>query len=438
MMDKANVSANIYDSQVHIITGAFILMGIVIIVCILVIFLMLRQKRQESELKLAEAANKAKTNFLFNMSHDIRTPMNAILGFTDIALSHSEDEEKVRDCLSKIKISGSHLLNLINDILEMTRIESGQLEINDAPADLRQIINESDLIARALASDKDIDYCTSIRCLTNPYVYADELHLNEVIINLISNAIKYTNNGGKVDYLVEQISEACAGVAYYRFTVSDNGIGISEDFQKHLFELFTRELSGTDSMAEGAGLGLSIVKRLVDLAGGTIRVISKLGEGSKFIVEIPLRIMDENAVREYIEGMAEVTKKPDVSSLRGKKVLLVEDNEMNREIAGDMLADAGMTVEQVPDGEAAVRTIDRYGVDFFDFVLMDIQMPVMNGFEATRRIREMADGNRVKIIAVSANAFAEDVQKSLDAGMNAHTSKPIRIDDLLETMQNLK
>ena len=395
------------------------------------------KKTLEKALKAANAASEAKTSFLFNMSHDIRTPMNAILGYTDVAVKHREDRNKVDESLAKIKTAGEHLLNLINDILEMSRIESGTLELIDSPVDVRNMIRSVSEMSESLAIPKSIDFTTEIDEMKNPYVYTDELHLNEVLINLISNAVKYTPHGGKVRFKAGQIGDAAEGKAMYRFEVKDSGIGMSEEFQTHLFEAFSREKTSTVSKQEGAGLGLSIVKRIVDMAGGTISVKSRLGEGSSFVVEIPLRVMDEDAIAEFNEASkpAEIMEKD--FTFENKKVLLVEDNEMNREIATDILEEAGLIVDTAEDGEFAVKAVSGKGTDYYDFVLMDIQMPVMDGYTATKAIRGLPGGDTMVIIALSANAFEEDIRKSLASGMNAHVAKPIDVKNLFEVIKAL-
>ena len=385
----------------------------------------------------AESANRAKTAFLFNMSHDIRTPMNAILGYTDVAIKHRNDQARVDDSLEKIKIAGGHLLALINDILEMSRIESDKLEITEEPADIRKLIEGVAQMTDSLAITKSIDFQTEVENITDPFVYTDELHANEVLINITSNAIKYTPEGGKVRFKVDQLSPAVDGKAVFRFVVEDDGIGMSDEFQQHLFEAFSRERTSTVSKQQGAGLGLSIVKKIVDLAGGTISVNSRQNEGSTFTVEMPVRVMDEEAVRKYEEDNRppEIVEKE--FSFENRKVLLVEDNEMNREIATEILEDAGLTVDTAEDGAFAVKAVEENGLEHYDFILMDIQMPVMDGYEATKAIRAMPGGDKVTIIAVSANAFEDDVQKSLSVGMNAHVAKPIDVNVLFDTMREL-
>ena len=395
--------------------------------------------RQELEnaKQAAEVASRAKTSFLFNMSHDIRTPMNAILGYTDIAIKHRNNQGRVNDSLEKIKTAGGHLLNLINDILEMSRIESDRLEISNEPSDIRKLIKGVEQMTNSLAIPKSVFFKTEIGSIANPYVYIDELHINEVLINLTSNAIKYTPAGGVVQFKVNQISHVADEKTVFRFEVEDNGIGMSEEFQDHLFEAFSREKTSTVSKQQGAGLGLSIVKKIVDIAGGIINVNSKQNEGSTFTVELPMRVMDEETIRKYEENNKPLEIVENKFSFDNKKILLVEDNEMNREIALEILQEAGLIVDAVEDGEFAVKAIEEKGVDYYEFVLMDIQMPVMDGYEATKAIRALPGGDKVTIIALSANAFEEDVQKSLSIGMNGHVAKPIDVNILFETMKNL-
>lgn len=387
-------------------------------------------------LEAAQSANRAKTEFLFNMSHDIRTPMNAILGYADIALRHSDEEERVRDSLKKIRSSGGHLLSLINDILEMSRIESGKLEIAENPVDIRDIIKGVSQMSHTLAISKDIDFSTVIGEIRNPYVMADELHGNELVLNLISNAIKYTPEGGKVEWSAKQISDVVDGKVSFRFAVKDNGIGMSEEFQRHLFESFSRENTATVSRQEGSGLGLSIVKRIVDMVGGKIYVESVQGKGSTFTLDIPFKVMDDASLKRFLEEKERSTVTRVDTDLEGRRVLLVEDNEMNREIVTEILQDGGLITEIAEDGAVALRMVAENGADYYDFILMDIQMPVMDGYEATRRIRSLPNGNRVAIIALSANAFKEDIDKSLEAGMNAHVAKPINVDELFDTLHS--
>ena len=394
----------------------------------------INKKKEEMARLKAESASKSKTQFLFSMSHDIRTPMNAILGYTDIGLRHYDKAELSKRNFQKIKTAGGHLLNLINDILEMSRIEAGKIELRSEPVDMRRAITNVALMNQTLATAKSIDFITNIESIQSPYVWADELHTNEVIVNLLSNAIKYTPQGGKVSYTVRQLGDAVDGIANYQFEIADNGIGMSDEFQTHLFEAFSREQTASVARIEGAGLGLSIVKNIVDLAGGTIHVKSKLGAGSTFTVELPFRVMSEEEIQAFERQNEPSDSAQEREELVGKRVLLVEDNEMNREIAAEILTEAGMLVEQAEDGEIAVEAVAKKGIEYYDFILMDIQMPVMNGYEATQAIRSLQDGSRIPIIALSANAFSEDKEASLRAGMNDHIAKPIDLKSLFAAL----
>ena len=388
----------------------------------------------EKALKAAESSSNAKTAFLNNMSHDIRTPMNAILGYADIAYRHKAEEETVGDSLLKIKTSGKHLLNLINDVLEMSRIESGKLRLINSPIDIRELIDGVEKMSLVLAIPKSIDFQTNIGEIKDAYVLADELHLNEVLINLVSNAVKYTPEGGKVYFNVSQISAPENNAVKFRFEVKDNGIGMTDEFQKHLFESFSRDENNAVHNIEGTGLGLAIVKKIVDLSKGKISVQSKLNEGSTFIVELPIKLMSVEQKEAFIGEQRKKELNLQEVNLKGKKVLLVEDNEMNREIAKDLLTEAGLEFDCAEDGAIAVKKVKENGANAFDVILMDIQMPIMNGYEATRAIREMYPDDDLIIIALSANAFAEDKEASLEAGMNDHIAKPIEKNLLFKTV----
>lgn len=391
--------------------------------------------RRVIEKAVYEELNQSKTEFLFNMSHDIRTPMNAILGYTNVAL-HSDSKEKVQDSLKKIKISGNHLLSLINEILEMSRIESGKLSISNDPM---SIISASEAVyqmSQSLAAPKSICLTYKTKNISNPYILGDELHLNEVLINLVSNAIKYTNVGGSVDFITEQIENNSDGTAKFRFTVRDTGIGMSEEFLNHLFEPFSREQTATVSKQEGAGLGLSIVKKIIDLADGSIKVESKINQGSTFTVELPFKLMNEQQIEKYKESQIDFTIINKTYSLKEKKILLAEDNVFNKEITIDSLIDTGVIIDSVEDGKQALQKVQQMGTDYYDAILMDIQMPVMNGYEATKEIRKLNGGEEIPIIALSANAFKEDKEKSLAVGMNDHIAKPIKLEELLQAIKN--
>ena len=379
----------------------------------------------------AEAASRAKSAFLFNMSHDVRTPMNAIIGFTDIAQKHIHDIDKVADSLQKIKNAGMHLLSLLNDVLDMSRVESGHVEITEEPADLLEIMDGIAPIVSPLAMAKNIDYKTVYDGIRDRRVRADILHINQVVINLLTNAVKYTAEGGTVTLRLEQEEDMKDGVCMYSIIVEDTGIGMSKEFMAGMFESFVRENREEVMKESGVGLGLAITKRLVTLMNGTITVASELGNGSVFTVKLPLKIQSEE---EAETREAEVIHEP--KSLEGKKILLVDDNELNREIAVEILEDSGMVVDMACNGMEAVEMVKQNGMRFYDAILMDIQMPVMNGYEATEAIRALPDdGKPVVIIALSANAFEEDKRKSLSVGMNAHIPKPVNAAELVETLR---
>ena len=404
-------------------------------------------KLLEDALEMALSANRAKTTFLFNMSHDIRTPMNAILGFTRIAKNHIDDRERVLDSLEKIEVSGGQLLNLINDILEMSRIESGKVEIKETPAAVTQSFENTAPMLTSLAISKSIDFTLNFGEIRDNYVWVDGAHANRVLVNLVTNAIKYTNPGGKVNVRVEQVSDPEDGKAWYRYRISDTGIGMSEEFITHIFEEFSREKTSTESRQQGTGLGLAIAKRITESMGGRIEVESRQGAGSTFTVLFPFRVQTAAEIRENYKFDTETKETGDgkaYEKLKGLRVLLVEDNELNREIAVDILEDAEMIVSSAEDGQIAVNMIrtmyeESRPEDRFDVVLMDIQMPVMDGYTASVKIREMEKplGKGIPIIAMTANAFAEDRQKAIECGMDAHLGKPIQTELLKETLLSL-
>ena len=388
-----------------------------------------RERELQQALALARHASQAKTDFLFNMSHDIRTPMNAIIGFTDMALSNAGDEKKVKDYLCKVKMSGQMLLSLINDILDMSRIESGKVKPNFEKADLGLFFGSLESVISAAKLQKDIDVTFDMDGVRDKYVYMDQPRLERILMNLLSNAIKYTHHGGKVNVRLTQLDGDREGFGVYRFEVEDNGIGMSEEFQKHMWEEFAREETSTVSGIQGTGLGLSLALKLTVLMDGEISCRSKQGEGSTFIVTVPLRLCD----RQEMETV-EIQESIQELDLSGKKALLVEDNELNREIAVALLETYGLEIETAGNGREALDSVLGHDPLYYDFILMDIQMPLMDGYEATREIRRQAPSLKAPIIAISANAFEEDKRKSLDAGMNDHIAKPIDIRELTSTL----
>ncbi len=391
------------------------------------------KKEIEKARDTAEAANKAKSEFLFNMSHDIRTPMNAITGFTSIAKKHIDNKDRVEDCLNKIDSSSEHLLRLINEILDMSRIESGNIVIEEKAVSIHELFDISYSMCNEIALAKDIKLTLEKREIYDDKVYADELHVNQIVMNVLSNAIKYTDRGGVVRCTVRQEARLNNEFAQYKIVVDDTGIGMSPEFLKTIYDAFSRERNSTISGIEGTGLGMAIVKKLVDLLDGSINIKSKVGVGTRVEITLPFRIVsDDIDKKERLESFKR-------KSLRGKRVLLVEDNELNREIAKDVLEEEGMIVEEANDGDEAVSHIKDKMLEnpfYFDFVLMDIQMPKMDGYEAAKQIRRLPMSRyvHVPIIAMTANAFEEDRKRAMAAGMDAHLAKPVDIEVLLDTL----
>ena len=397
-------------------------------------------KSAEKEKIAAESANKAKTEFLFNMSHDIRTPMNAIMGFTNMAIKYIDDKEKLADCLAKTQEAGDLLLTLINSILDMSRIESGNVKTEENVGDVCLSFANIESTLKELADLKGIDLSFEIGDIKDRFVYADYERCSRIFVNITTNAIKYTKSGGYVKVRCEQVGEAKDGYASYKYTFEDNGIGMSEEFQKHVFEQFSREENSTISGIQGSGLGLALCKSFVELMNGTIGCESKQGVGSTFTVILPFRLQSSN-VLEYIDPKTNMPVQVDGETqeetrldFKGKLALLVEDNELNREIAVDILEDEGLFVETAEDGSVAVKLMKEKGPDHYDFILMDIQMPIMGGYEATELIRKMYPDANIPIIALSANAFAEDREASIAAGMNDHVAKPINTKELFNSL----
>ena len=383
----------------------------------------------EEALEEAQQSNRAKTVFLNNMSHDIRTPMNAILGFTALAASHLENRELVRDYLGKIQVSGRHLLSLISDVLDMSRIESGKIRLEEAPCSLGELIHDLEVMTQGDIHTRGHTFTIDTGGLLHPEVICDRLRLGQVMLNVLGNAIKYTPNGGKISLTVsEEPGEEDFG--RYRFQVADTGVGMSREFQKHIFEPFERERTSTISGIQGTGLGMTITKNIVDAMDGSIRVDSETGRGSCFTIEFSFPYARE-------KGGTSPEAAESGGSLAGKRVLLVEDNELNREIAATILEEEGILVEEAWDGAVAVEKMAAAEPGWYQLVLMDIQMPVMDGYEATRRIRRLADPRQagVPILAMTANALAEDRRKALDAGMDGHLTKPIEVEKLIAALK---
>ena len=380
-------------------------------------------------LRRAEEGSQAKSAFLFAMSHDLRTPMNAIIGYAELMERHWEDRSLSRDYLRKLKEAGSFLLDLISNVLEVSRIESGKESLREAAWDLRKIDETLDVLLEREIARKRL-HVTHRRQLHHPYVICDAMKLREIAMNLLSNAVKYTPDGGSIDLLLEESPSPVPGHAQFSLTVSDTGIGISEAYLPHLFEAFSRERDSAECGIMGTGLGLRIVKSFVDLMGGTITVNSQPDHGSRFRVEVLLQLASA--------ADAEHLQRKDLPSLAGRRVLLAEDNALNQEIAATILQDAHLCVDTADNGAAALEMLQAAPAGYYDVILMDIQMPRMNGYQAARAIRALPDPrSKTPMIAMTANAFAEDRQAALDAGMDAYTAKPIHSGQLLQTIASV-
>ena len=378
---------------------------------------------------VAESANAAKSTFLNNMSHDIRTPMNAIIGFTNIAMKHSPPPE-IKNCLDKISDSSEHLLALINDVLDISRIESGKIKYTPNPVDIAEVTDSVLTIMYGYLSNRDITFQTEIEEPKTRYVLTDAVRVREVLVNILGNAVKFTNDGGTVICAVSYHPGKDEQHINVQYRIADTGIGMAEEFVAHIFDEFSQEDHGARTQYKGTGLGMAITKQYVDLMGGTISVESKKGVGSTFTVELPMEITEACEVKKSDHAVGKV-------NLSGLKVLLAEDNDLNAEIAIVQLEELGMQITRACDGDEVVHIFADNPPGTFDIILMDVMMPKKNGYEATKAIRGLQnrpDGEAIPIIAMTANAFAEDVQASLDAGMNGHLSKPIVMDEVVKTI----
>jgi len=375
----------------------------------------------------AESANKAKSEFLAYMSHDIRTPINGIMGMTDIAVKHIDDSTRVLNCLGKIHESSKHLMNLINDVLNMSRIESGRTKAEHTPFDIKSCLDNCASIIEGQLITRDLTLIKEFEELEHPLVIGDELHLRQIFINILGNAVKFTPDGGKIFFRAKEIRNEDNKAVFY-FEVEDTGVGMKQEFLPYVFEPFMQEDNGARTIYKGTGLGMAITKKLVDLLEGTIQVESQLNVGTKFILELPIEI-DFKAKPKKEEKKANI-------KLDGMKVLLVEDNELNLEIAEVILEEQGLVVTAVENGQLAVEAFEKNPAGTYDAILMDIMMPVMDGITATKTIRSLnrADAKTIPILAMTANAYDEDIQRTKEAGMNVHLSKPINPDILLKAL----
>ncbi len=426
--------------KLHLISTA-IGVGIIGLIMITLFLLYLRRQRKnlaiQNELReQAEKANAAKSAFLFNMSHDIRTPMNAVLGFNELMLQDIDNPDKLREYIGKIRISGEYLLGLINNVLEVARIDSGRATLDEEIADMMSedyyTVFENDVREKNLHVTRDID-------IEHRYVYADAQKIREILLNILSNAIKYTPDGGSISLKLEEFDCEEDGFANYSCTISDTGIGMTEEFQKHIFDEFAREENSTHSGILGTGLGMSIVKKLVDIMGGTIMVESEPGKGSTFTVSMKLKVVDdpEVALQESLE--AEEDEANATVSLDDKRILVAEDNELNAEIAKAIIENLGAVVEIASDGIECIDMLVSHEAGYYDLILMDIQMPKLDGYAAARKIRGLEDADKagIPIVAMTANAFDEDKKNAFDAGMNGHVAKPIDMAELMQAFRSV-
>ena len=385
----------------------------------------------EQAAKRAEEASEAKTRFLFNMSHDIRTPMNAIIGFSDLLEKHLDDKEKVHDYIKKIQLSGSFLLSLINYVLEMARIESGKATLRTEVGDAQELLGALNAVFEPAVEKKRLKYNCTLD-VEHRFIICDVTKVREIVLNIISNSVKYTPEGGSVTVQIKEIPWEKEGWTAYRILVEDTGIGMGAEYLPHIFEEFTRERTSTESKVVGAGLGLPIVKALIDLMGGTIQVESERGKGSKFEVILPFEIASEEEVKDsYVKKEEKLYNRS-----KEKRILLAEDNELNAEIAITILEENGFKVERAEDGCKCVELFSEKPAGYYSTILMDIQMPNMDGYTASRKIRgmEREDAKAIPIIALTANAFDEDRNKAFAAGMNGHIAKPIDVGRMVRSI----
>ena len=429
MVEKTN--------HISIICGS-VAGAVLLLICLYTYYVYQKSKAEEQKQKQllmnaaeeADAANKAKSAFLLSISHDIRTPMNAIIGFTNIAL-HQNTVSDIHDSLEKVQQSSNHLLSLLNDVLDFSRIESGKVIISPEPVDITQLTDNVQAIMNGLLYNRDLKFEVHREIPKNQYVLANVARIREVLVNLLGNAVKFTKDGGEITLDISSYPGADEKHIITRYVVRDNGIGMSEEFQKELFKPFSQEDdANARTKYKGTGLGMAITKKHIDMMGGSIAVESKKGVGTTFTVEIPLELTEQVVQSKQ--------KQPLHRDLTGVHVLMAEDNDLNAELATIMLEDAGMTVTRASDGKEVVNLFKNYPRDTYDLILMDIMMPNMDGHQATKAIRalgiERSDAVTIPIIALSANAFIDDIQESLDSGMNDHISKPINMEEVTDTI----
>ena len=404
-------------------------------------YLMLHRKQREKlyteeirkSAEKARKANEAKTRFLFNMSHDIRTPMNAIVGFSGLLEKSIHDEKKSLDYIKKIRVSSDILLTIINQVLEMARIESGKITLNPESVNIREMVEAMNTVFESSLTKKSLEYQCSLN-VVHDQILCDKTKMEEIILNVVSNSIKYTNPHGKITVSIDELDSEDEKNANYKVVVEDNGIGMSQDYLPHIFEEFSREHTSTETRVAGTGLGLPIVKSLVDRMGGTIEVESEEGKGTRFIMKFSFPVSLENQVREKEkQNIPDITEK-----LEGKRILLAEDNELNAEIAETVLVEAGIEVKRVEDGLQCIEELKKMPENYYDVILMDVQMPNMDGYTATQRIRDLDDSRaEIPIIAMTANAYDEDRRKAQEAGMDGFLAKPLDVDEMMRLLAQI-
>ena len=389
--------------------------------------------------KAAERANAAKSDFMSRMSHDIRTPMNAIIGMTEIAVRHLDERERVLDCLEKITVSSKHLLSLINEVLDMSKIESGKIELSEEEVNLAGLIDNLVTMIRPSVQQNHHDLDVHIANVEHQYVLGDPVRMQQVFMNILGNSVKYTPNGGKLALEVYEIPSGMDGYGCYEFVFTDNGMGMSKEFLEKLFEPFSREESSRVNKIEGTGLGMAIARSIARKMNGDIIVESELGKGSRFTVQLSLKLGNQVAPDQKSEEAQEQEMVQALSkeALAEKRLLLVEDTELNREIAVELISQTGVSVDSAENGQEALACFEKMPENHYDMIFMDIQMPVMDGYEATAKLRRLArrDAPQIPIIAMTANAFAEDIRKSREAGMNEHLTKPLDIGALMKCLE---
>lgn len=401
-------------------------------------YLMLHRKQREKlyteeirkSAEKARKANEAKTRFLFNMSHDIRTPMNAIVGFSGLLEKSLHDEKKSLDYIKKIRVSSDILLTIINQVLEMARIESGKITLSSESVNIREMVDAMNTVFESSLTKKSLEYQCSLN-VVHDQILCDKTKMEEIILNVVSNSIKYTNPHGKITVSIDELDSEDEKNADYKVVVEDNGIGMSQDYLPHIFEEFSREHTSTETRVAGTGLGLPIVKSLVDRMGGTIEVESEEGKGTRFIMKFSFPVSSENQVREEEkQNIPDITEK-----LKGKQILLAEDNDLNAEIAETVLVEAGIEVKRVEDGLQCIEELKKMPEKYYDVILMDVQMPNMDGYTATEKIRHLDDSRaEIPIIAMTANAYDEDRRKAQEAGMDGFLAKPLDVDEMMRLL----